>query len=76
MSEKRKELLFVGVGGQGVLSTVRVLGDAVHATGLQVVVGQLHGMSQRGGSVACSVLVGPGRSSYTSRPDGACAAKR
>jgi indolepyruvate ferredoxin oxidoreductase beta subunit len=69
MSEKRKELLLVGVGGQGVVSAARILGDAVHSAGLQVVVGQLHGMSRRGGSVACSVLIGPGRSSYVSRPD-------
>lgn len=62
-------MLLVGVGGQGVLTAARILGDAAHAAGRGVVVGQLHGMSQRGGSVECPVLFGPGRSSYLSRAD-------
>jgi indolepyruvate ferredoxin oxidoreductase beta subunit len=64
MSEKRVSMLLVGVGGQGVLRAGRILGDAALAAGRPAVVGQLHGMSQRGGSVECSVLFGPGRSSY------------
>jgi indolepyruvate ferredoxin oxidoreductase beta subunit len=40
-----------------------VLGAAAQAAGLHVVVGQLHGMSQRGGSIECTVKVGPGESS-------------
>jgi indolepyruvate ferredoxin oxidoreductase beta subunit len=69
MSEKRVSMLLVGVGGQGLLTTARILGDAAHAARQQVVVGQLHGMSQRGGSVECSILFGPGKSSYLSRAD-------
>jgi|TARA_B100000315_G_scaffold206880_1_gene201477 indolepyruvate ferredoxin oxidoreductase beta subunit len=64
VSEARLAVLIVGVGGQGVLTAGRILGDAAHATGLPVVEGQLHGMSQRGGSVECSVLIGPGESSF------------
>lgn len=64
MDERRVALLIVGVGGQGVLTASQILGDAAHAAGIPVVVGQLHGMSQRGGSVECSVLFGPGRSSF------------
>jgi indolepyruvate ferredoxin oxidoreductase beta subunit len=64
VSEARFEVLIVGVGGQGVLTAGRILGDAAHATGLPVVEGQLHGMSQRGGSVECSVLIGPSESSF------------
>lgn len=60
----RAKLLLVGVGGQGVLTAARVLGDAAYAAGAGAVVGQLHGMSQRGGSVECSVLFGPGDSSF------------
>lgn len=63
MSE-RFQILMVGVGGQGVITASHVLGEAAHDAGLEVVVGQLHGMSQRGGSVECSVLVGPGDSSF------------
>ncbi len=66
MSERthRTKVLLVGVGGQGVLTAAQILGGAAHHAGLDVVVGQLHGMSQRGGSVECSVLIGPGKSSF------------
>ena len=65
----RLQVLLVGVGGQGVLTAARILGEAAHDTGLPVVVGQLHGMAQRGGSVQCSVLIGPGQSSFLTRTD-------
>jgi indolepyruvate ferredoxin oxidoreductase beta subunit len=60
----RFKLLLVGAGGQGVLTAARFLGEAAQRAGRGVVVGQLHGMSQRGGSVSCTVLVGPGASSF------------
>lgn len=44
-----------GTGGQGVLSAARLLGEAGFRRGLAVAVSQLHGMSQRGGSVESSV---------------------
>jgi len=52
------QVLVVGVGGQGVLTAAQVLASAAHAVGHPVVVGQLHGMSQRGGSVECTVRLG------------------
>jgi len=57
LSEKLR-ILFVGVGGQGVLSASRWVGDAALACELPVVVGQIHGMSQRGGSVNAAVALG------------------
>ena len=60
----RTRVLLVGVGGQGVLTAAQVLGAAAHAAELPVVVGQLHGMSQRGGTIECAVLIGPGESSF------------
>lgn len=60
----RLKLLVVGVGGQGALTAARFLGEAALAAGQEVMVGQLHGMSQRGGAVECSVLLGAGQSSY------------
>jgi indolepyruvate ferredoxin oxidoreductase beta subunit len=42
----------------------RLLGKVALTEGKQVVVGQLHGMSQRGGSVESTVLFGPGNSSF------------
>jgi indolepyruvate ferredoxin oxidoreductase beta subunit len=55
-------ILFAGVGGQGVLSAGRWLGDAAAADGMEVVIGQIHGMSQRGGSVQATVALGGARS--------------
>lgn len=66
---ERYAILLVGVGGQGVLTAAKILGDAAHAAGRTVVVGQLHGMAQRGGSVECSVIVGPGEGSHAPHPD-------
>jgi indolepyruvate ferredoxin oxidoreductase beta subunit len=57
-----RRILFVGVGGQGVLSAGRWVGDAASACGLPAVVGQIHGLSQRGGSVQASVALGGARS--------------
>ncbi len=62
--KQRFKILVVGVGGQGALSAARFLGEAALETRLPVNVGQLHGMSQRGGSVEASVIVGPGYSSH------------
>jgi indolepyruvate ferredoxin oxidoreductase beta subunit len=52
------QLLLVGVGGQGVLTAAQVLASAAHASGHTALVGQLHGMSQRGGSVECTLRLG------------------
>ncbi len=60
----RFKLLIAGVGGQGVLTAARWLGEAALLAGLEVVLGQLHGMSQRGGSVQSTVLIGPGHGSF------------
>lgn len=49
---------FAGLGGQGVLSAARLLGEAAFARGIPVTVGQLHGMSQRGGAVESTVCFG------------------
>jgi indolepyruvate ferredoxin oxidoreductase beta subunit len=55
-------ILIAGVGGQGVLSAGRWLGDATASCGMDVVIGQIHGMSQRGGSVQATVAIGGARS--------------
>jgi len=60
----REQILIVGVGGQGVLAAAQIVGAAAHAARIPVVVGQLHGMSQRGGSVQCTVILGAAESSF------------
>jgi indolepyruvate ferredoxin oxidoreductase beta subunit len=62
------QLLLSGVGGQGVLTAAKILGDAAHREGLPVVVGQMHGMSQRGGCVSCTVIFGRRRTSFLTGP--------
>lgn len=47
-----------GVGGQGVLTLAEILAKAALAEGLNVRVGEIHGMAQRGGHVICTVRIG------------------
>jgi len=61
------KLLVTGVGGQGVLTAARLVGNAAMAAGADARVGQLHGLSQRGGEVEASVLIGPGQTGFISR---------
>ena len=51
-------IMIVGVGGQGTLLASRVLGNTVVSEGYDVKVSEVHGMSQRGGSVVTYVKFG------------------
>jgi len=51
-------IMIVGVGGQGTLLASRVIGGAALAAGYDVKVSEVHGMSQRGGSVVTYVRFG------------------
>ena len=51
-------IMIVGVGGQGTLLASRVLGAAALSAGFDVKVSEVHGMSQRGGSVVTYVRFG------------------
>lgn len=51
-------IMIVGVGGQGTLLTSRILGDVALSGGADVKVSEVHGMSQRGGSVVTYVKMG------------------
>lgn len=53
-----KNIMIVGVGGQGTLLASRILGNAVIRRGYEVKVSEVHGMSQRGGSVVTYVKFG------------------
>ncbi len=50
--------MIVGVGGQGTLLASRILGNTVINEGYDVKVSEVHGMSQRGGSVVTYVKYG------------------
>ena len=60
MSEAKKEfnLVIAGVGGQGLITLGRILSRAAFLQGLDVKMSELHGLSQRGGSVAVNVRFG------------------
>lgn len=51
-------VMIVGVGGQGTLLASRILGNTVIDLGYDVKVSEVHGMSQRGGSVCTYVKFG------------------
>ena len=50
-----KNIMIVGVGGQGTLLTSRILGGLAIAGGYDVKLSEVHGMAQRGGSVVTLV---------------------
>ena len=53
-----KNIMIVGVGGQGTLLTSRILGGITLAAGYDVKLSEVHGMAQRGGSVVTFVRYG------------------
>ncbi|MBP5444486.1 MAG: indolepyruvate oxidoreductase subunit beta [Treponema sp.] len=68
-----KNILIVGVGGQGALLASKTLGQVLLDAGYDVKVSEVHGMSQRGGSVVtyvrygekvCSPIVDKGQADY------------
>jgi len=52
-----KNIMIVGVGGQGTLLTSRILGGITTAAGYEVKLSEVHGMAQRGGSVVPSFVL-------------------
>ena len=59
MADKVTNVVFAGLGGQGVLKASDILADAAFEAGLDVKKAEVHGMSQRGGSVTSDVRFGP-----------------
>lgn len=53
-----KNIMIVGVGGQGTLLASKLLGKLLLGKGYDVKVSEVHGMSQRGGSVVTYVRYG------------------
>ncbi len=58
MANNTKNIMIVGVGGQGTLLTSRVLGGIIVNAGYDVKLSEVHGMAQRGGSVVTFVRYG------------------
>jgi indolepyruvate ferredoxin oxidoreductase, beta subunit len=73
VSEQITNVVIAGLGGQGVLKASDILADAACRAGYDVKKSELHGMSQRGGSVSSDVrfgscvwspMVPPGQAAY------------
>src|SRR5512147_1906035 len=55
---KTINILLSGVGGQGVILASKILSEAALLQGLDIKQSEVHGMSQRGGSVVSHVRIG------------------
>ncbi|MBO6014620.1 MAG: indolepyruvate oxidoreductase subunit beta [Oscillospiraceae bacterium] len=55
---QKKSVLIVGVGGQGTILTAKILVNGLIREGYDVKMSEVHGMSQRGGSVSTQVHFG------------------
>ncbi len=55
---KNFNIIIVGVGGQGLISLAQIIAQAAFADGYDVKTSELHGLSQRGGSVKAEVRFG------------------
>lgn len=53
-----RNIMIVGVGGQGTLLTSRIIGKTAMEMGYDVKISEVHGMAQRGGSVVTFVRFG------------------
>ncbi len=59
MSSNVTSVVIAGLGGQGVIKASDILAEVAFAAGLDVKKSELHGMSQRGGSLSSDVRFGP-----------------
>ena len=58
MSDRVYNVVVAGLGGQGVIKASDILAEAAFQSGFDVKKAEIHGMSQRGGSVSSDVRFG------------------
>ncbi|MDR1292461.1 MAG: indolepyruvate oxidoreductase subunit beta [Clostridiales Family XIII bacterium] len=58
MKSEVKNILLVGVGGQGTILASKILSEALVSAGYDVKMSEVHGMSQRGGNVSTQIRYG------------------
>lgn len=51
-------IVMTGIGGQGLISLLQILGDTLMKKGYKVTTAETHGLSQRGGKVVCFLRFG------------------
>lgn len=52
------KIYLIGVGGQGIIKASTIIGEAAMKKGLNVVMSEVHGMAQRGGTVVTELKIG------------------
>lgn len=52
------KIQLIGVGGQGIIKASTIIGEAAMKKGLNVVMSEVHGMAQRGGTVVTELKIG------------------
>ncbi len=56
--KKDFNIIIIGIGGQGQITLLEILSEAAFSEGYQVKTSELHGLSQRGGSVEAQIRFG------------------
>ncbi|GAB4112363.1 MAG: indolepyruvate ferredoxin oxidoreductase subunit beta [Candidatus Caldatribacteriota bacterium] len=56
------KIYLIGVGGQGTVKASTIIGEAAMRKGLNVVMSEVHGMAQRGGTVVTELKIGAAHS--------------
>jgi len=51
-------IVITGLGGQGLISLIQILGNTLMTNGYKVITAETHGLSQRGGRVTCFLRFG------------------
>lgn len=63
MSSNNYTIVISGLGGQGLIKLLQILGNAIMINGYEVITSETHGLSQRGGKVICFIRFGNSLSS-------------
>ncbi|MDX1798321.1 MAG: 2-oxoacid:acceptor oxidoreductase family protein [Candidatus Lokiarchaeia archaeon] len=58
MSSNNYTIVISGLGGQGLIKLLQILGNAIMINGYEVITSETHGLSQRGGKVICFIRFG------------------
>ena len=58
MEVSNQTIVITGLGGQGIVKFIQILGDALTSKGFTVMSSETHGLSQRGGKVRCFIRYG------------------
>ena len=58
MNFNKYTIILTGLGGQGLISLIQIMGHALMIKGYKVVTSETHGLSQRGGRVTCFLRFG------------------